>query len=1081
MAETFTVDTWKSQIADWWKQTARDLPGAMQRLGVRTAYGLLTASAFVPLLAAYTGDPGKAVTALVSLVGSVGTNLLSNILQGAYDKTTAPTRVERELAERAELRPEYQQLLNSLNVLAAAQAALGDQWNKFATRLDEELRQLGGSLRIESGGGAVVLGDVSVPFGDFIGGDKIEFHYHAGPPAPDLTSLRQAYLRHIVSRCERLPLRGMDIGAGDPSRAERLRLAQVYVDLDTTASALHGTVREARTGKRADFMLSDESTQAVEHVVVEEGRFLLREQERISALDAARLEQHVVLLGAPGSGKSTFIGHLTFCLAMNQLDPAGNWLAHLVGWPGNEANVLPVVVTLRDFARWATTRKLAEANASALMQFLEQWLADRDLQGFVEPLRQALRGKSQALVLCDGLDEIPGQDLRALVRDAVAGFARTYDGARLVVTCRTLSYQDARWQLPADQFPTFELAPFDEDKIDRFITAWYHELAELGAVRGEDASALANKLRQAVRRPDLWRLAPNPLLLTVMALVHAYRGRLPEARALLYEECTDLLLWRWESVKLQAERDQPSGLRALLLDAGLQDIDLKRTLWALAFDAHRTGGSTDNEATADIAQAALLRVLHEIHPQHSWDWANAVVQQIKERAGLLVERDVEVYSFPHRTFQEYLAACHLSVQTGFAQQAAALASEATFWREVVLLAVGRQVHVMGDLDRTLTLVPELCSAESPASDAGWRAAWLAGEVLLETGANRATQLKLGREMLERVRARLVELVEGGHLTARERAEAGDVLGQLGDPRFDPPAFFLPRTYRGKQEPFAGFIEIPAGPFMMGSRKGDKEANDDEFGNPDKLTIPYVYWIARYPTTVAQYQVFVEAKGYEEPAWWTPMGWNWRQGQWDSTVQEGYLRDWLRRRPAEQRNTPMWWSEQAYANRPVYGVCWFEAMAYCQWLDAQLRQKAKLPTGYQVRLPTEAEWEKAARSDDARRYPWGNRDWDEEKANISPSEINRPTCVGMYPRGASSNSVYDLCGNLWEWCLSLYKPYPYNPHDGRNALEAEEPRVLRGGSWFDVQRLARCASRYRDIPGDWYNYIGFRVVLSLAEF
>jgi hypothetical protein len=542
----------------------------MRRLGVRTAYGLLTASAWLPLLAAYAGDPGPAVAALVGVLGGVGTNLLSNLVQGAYDQATAPRKAEQEVAEQPDLRAEYQQVLAQLGVLAAAQDALGERWAAFATQLRQELARMGGELRIDTGGGAVVFGNVTVPYGDFVGRDKV-IHIHPPAPAPDIAPLRQAYLRHLAERCGRLPLRGVDVQASDATaRAERLRLAQVYVDLDTTTRRPAGR-RKGDTGEALEALGG----------------------EPVSALEAVTASRHAVLLGAPGSGKSTFVGHLAFCLAMAQLEPQEGWLEHLPGWPEAEAAALPLVVVLRDFARWAVGQGLERGTARALDDFIAAWLADHALADFAGPLRQAL-GKGQAVVLLDGLDEVPTRELRALVRDTVEDFACTCAPSRVLVTCRTLSYQDPAWQLEAKRFPAFELAPFDEKKIDRFIGAWYGELADLGAVPAEEASPLAEKLRQAVRRPDLWRLAPNPLLLTVMALVHTYKGRLPEARALLYEECTDLLLWRWEQVKLQAERERAPGLRQLLAEAGLQDVDLKQALWALAYEAHRAAGGRDD-------------------------------------------------------------------------------------------------------------------------------------------------------------------------------------------------------------------------------------------------------------------------------------------------------------------------------------------------------------------------------------------------------------------------------------------------------------------------------------------------------
>ena len=1054
MPQPFDRETWRERVAAWWREKAPDWKGTMDRLGVETAYGLLTASAFLPLLEVYVpGDPGPALAALASVVSGVGTNLLSNLAQDAYEETTAPQQVEREIAEQPELRKEYQQLLGTLDTLDAAQAALGDQWAEFEDRLQRDLKAQEITLRIKTDGGPVVFGSVTVKGGgDFVGRDKYENHYHAAPEPPDDTSLREAYLRQVVERTGRLPLRGLDVGAGDPTKAQRPRLSRVYVNLDTQSHVPKGLRGEE--GRRPGFPPFEG-----------EG-----DREPVSALEAAIASRRLVLLGDPGAGKSTFVRHLAFSLAAHRLNPESDVLAQLPDWPEEEADLLPVVVTLRDFARWAGERDLTEGNAGAMGDFLVRWLTNRDLADFADPLREVLRD-GEAIVFFDGLDEIPTSAQRTLVRDAVADFACTYEASRILVTCRTLSYQEEDQQLPEEAFSASELAPFTDDKIERFIRVWYEELADLGAVRPEEVDVLSHKLRNAVRRSDIRRMASNPLLLTVMALVHAYRGRLPEARALLYEACTDLLLWRWEEVKVQGQEKRVPGLRRLLQEAKLQDVDFKRALWALAFGAHAQGGSEggDDGATADIAEIDLLHTLHNLHPDESWDWAADVVQQIKERAGLLIEREPGVYAFPHRTFQEYLAACHLSVQADFAQRAVKLSEEAAFWREVVLLAVGRQVHVSGNLAQPLALVTELCPAKCGPEEVSWRRAWLAGEVLEEAGGRRVRQQgTLGRELLERVRERLTTLVEGGHLAARERSEAGDVLSRLGDPRFDPDFYFLPRRYRGEPEPFHGFVEIPAGPFVMG--EGD---------DAHHVEIPYDYWMARYPVTVAQFGAFVDNKGYENPAWWTETGWAWRQGEWDSQVEEGWLRDLLELRPPKLHDEPMWWAEQSRTvNRPMMGVSWFEGLAYGRWLTAQIHDV--IPDGYAVRLPTEAEWEKAARAGDERRYPWGNEDWDKERANIDDSQIGHANPVGMYRRGTTPMGLHEMAGNVWEWTASLYKPYPYRTEDGRNDPEAEGDRMLRGGSWIFDYMYARCAFRSRLLPDRFDNLIGLRVVVSLGS-
>ncbi len=282
MQRPFDRQTWTTRIAEWWQAAAQDLPGTMERLGVRTLYGTLTASAWLPLLAAYGNDPGPAVAALVTILSGVGTNLLSNLLQGAYDETTALQDAEQEVAEHPEVRAEYQQMLAGLDVLTAAQGALGEQWAAFETRLQEELARMGGEVRIDSGGAAIVFGNVVVQR-DFIGRDQI-VNIYPPAPAPDVTPLREAYLRHLESRCGRLPLRGVDVQAGDPTaQRQRSRLARVYIHLDTTA-AVEG---EGKGKRRTGLPLEAEAIQGLERGAVSEAR-------RLSATDSTDMHRNTL-------------------------------------------------------------------------------------------------------------------------------------------------------------------------------------------------------------------------------------------------------------------------------------------------------------------------------------------------------------------------------------------------------------------------------------------------------------------------------------------------------------------------------------------------------------------------------------------------------------------------------------------------------------------------------------------------------------------------------------------------------------------------------------------------------------------
>lgn len=146
--------------------------------------------------------------------------------------------------------------------------------------------------------------------------------------------------------------------------------------------------------------------------------------------------------------------------------------------------------------------------------------------------------------------------------------------------------------------------------------------------------------------------------------------------------------------------------------------------------------------------------------------------------------------------------------------------------------------------------------------------------------------------------------------------------------------------------------------------------------------------------------------------------------------------------------------------PVVDVSWFDAVAFCRWAN--------------VRLPTEAEWEKAARGTDGRIYPWGDHPPHLTLCNYGYNAGGTQP-VDAYPKGASPYGVMDMAGNAWEWTSSLYRQYPYDANDGREEPESDADRALRGGSWSDDMRFVRCAFRQKLEPYYGYSSHGFRVV------
>jgi formylglycine-generating enzyme required for sulfatase activity len=218
------------------------------------------------------------------------------------------------------------------------------------------------------------------------------------------------------------------------------------------------------------------------------------------------------------------------------------------------------------------------------------------------------------------------------------------------------------------------------------------------------------------------------------------------------------------------------------------------------------------------------------------------------------------------------------------------------------------------------------------------------------------------------------------------------------------------------------VYVPPGEFPMGL-----SLYPDGSEYPQHTVYVKGFWISKYPITMAQYRKCVEAGGCRRP-------------------------------------------EELYARKPldfpVIYVDWYDAQKYARWVGG--------------RLPTEAEWEKAARGTDGRTYPWGNR-WDPTKCNTPDGGPGDRSPVGKYsPAGDSPYGVSDMAGNVWEWTSSLFRPYPYNPGDGRENPDIREARVVRGGAWRHHPDNSRSWLRYHVHPTERRRTVGFRLVYPVSS-
>jgi formylglycine-generating enzyme required for sulfatase activity len=219
---------------------------------------------------------------------------------------------------------------------------------------------------------------------------------------------------------------------------------------------------------------------------------------------------------------------------------------------------------------------------------------------------------------------------------------------------------------------------------------------------------------------------------------------------------------------------------------------------------------------------------------------------------------------------------------------------------------------------------------------------------------------------------------------------------------------------------ADMVKVPKGPFLYGGKRVREVIDHD-------------YWIDKYPVTNEKYRAFILADGYGNQAYWSSDGWKWKTKN-NITVPEYW------------NNTE--WNK---ADHPVVGVSYFEAEAYAKWAGK--------------RLPTDREWEKAARGEDGREYPWGD-EFDKKKCNSAEAGFGHTMPVTQYSKGGSSYGCYDMAGNVWEWCADRYDE------------ARKDSRVRRGGSWYSNSESLRVSARGLGYVDSRSYDLGFRLVQDI---
>jgi len=763
----------------------------------------------------------------------------------------------------------------------------------------------------------------------------------------------------------------------------------------------------------------------------------------------------LVLLGAPGSGKSTLLRRL-------QLDHSEDCLR-------DGADQISFFIQLNGYRE----------RASGELPDPRQWLGSRWAALYPKlPSLESYLHQGRALLLLDALNEMPHRNAddyrrrgglwREFAQEAAA------QGNRLIFSCRSLDYGGAYLSEPALPMPQVIIQPMNREQAQDFLKAY--------------APAHEKRIWDELDGAPQFSLFQTPYFLKLLCEQVAATGDVPKGRAALFTGFVRQALLR----EIHGELFQPG---VLIREGDRDKISLGR--WSNPFELPERGALIPK--LSDLATTMQLKVKTEA-AQVRIDYDDACVQLAHERAedilkaGValnVLDKDLTQYeiTFFHQLLQEYFAARRLAKNPDPALVHVEWATDKvspTLAETIAGLADGDPLPPLpqtGWEETTLTAAPMAKDPQAFIRDL------IPRNLPLAARCAASPELKVNDDLKREIQQLLIARTQDMKADLRARIAAGEALGLIGDPRFV--------RHKGEHGDYLlpPLVDIPGGTYPMGA--DDSEYDDEKPAHTVELAS---FQIGQFPVTNAEYKLFIEAGGYEDEQWWdTEEALAWLQGeastegvkqQWrdnrrlflkesedsirgwtnytseqkDAVITlrnwtEEYFENWLDETfpPGKLYRQPEYWDDTRFNNpsQPVVGVTWVEARAYCNWLTANAG-------GERIyRLPTEAEFEAAARGKKGRLFPYGNK-FDASRCNTFESHIRRTTPVGIFDN-ATPEGAFDLSGNAYTWTLSIYDqdkfPYPYQSGDAReDILATGVRRVVRGGAWSVVHLAARAVFR-----------------------
>lgn len=714
--------------------------------------------------------------------------------------------------------------------------------------------------------------------------------------------------------------------------------------------------------------------------------------------------KHSVILGDPGIGKTTSLKFLARRLAQK--------------FNFAEDKYLPVAFPIRVYSEY-----LQRNNSSSLIESIKAYLKHE--KGFNDVLLYAFDqylNEQKIHFLFDGLDEVIDDDHRRTVISSIENLSARFPGCFITTTSRIAGYDLAPLRRG---FIEATVLPLDNEQIKVFVEKWmiiYQESVQQSGIR-INAHLEANSLtKQIVANDKIRALASNVLLLTLIASIYDKNRGLPQSRIEIYKKCIEALSETWNKWRSLSNRSITYDIGDLELSDGF----ITRTLGPIALWNHgvQPGGLME--------KGDLIRQLEGVLKDDGISTArigqliDVYLRIVQDGSGIISEKGRGKYSFLHLTFEEFLAGKTISelLSESDAIKWVSEHRNDSKWREVIVLAIGNATtNLTTSFVRDGLLITE--NTKSEPNDI-----ILASEALI--GKWKSSTPNHIWQMIQR---KLLDLCQNLEVTEQLRRQSGGLLGHMGWTPDDLGEFAVVNKLR----------------FLYGEEGIYTETEE--------------FRIGLYPITNLQYAEFINAGGYDNSEFWESDGWNWRIGKLANTIDDAW--DYfLELRDLEKRSAPWLWGVPEFSNPlfPVVGINYYEASAYCKWLNSVRKNTNLLPDGFEIRLPTEIEWEHAARGEDGRQYPWGES-FDLKFSNAAKQlgKGHGVTIVASYPHGRSPYGLWDCAGNVWEWTISC---------------QASDRRyIIRGGSWSKYYWQAKCFYKSSECPPGYGNNIGFRIVIA----